>query len=87
MDPLRGASWRLLDPPKFKVYLGNPHVGRVLGLCISNYFSDLEPSKYLLSLVKCNKTNTTVQSLHSKYSRKADSQKKVVVLVPYIKKI
>ena len=62
MDPLRGASWRLLDPPKFKVYLGNPHVGRVLGLCIIiyNYFSDLEPSKYLLSLFKYNKTNTTV---------------------------
>ena len=71
MDPLRGASWRLLDPPKFKVYLGNPRVGRLLGLCIIiyNYFSDLEPSKYLLSLVKYNKTKTTVQSPHSKYSR------------------
>ena len=71
MDPLRGASRRLLDPTKFKVYLGNPHVGSVLGLCIiiHNYFSHLEPSKYLLSLVKYNKTNTTVQSPHSKYSR------------------
>ena len=60
MDPLRGASWRLLDPPKFKVYLGNPRVGRVLGPCIIsyNYLSDLEPSKYLLSLVNYNKTNS-----------------------------
>ena len=71
MYPLRGASWRLLDPPKFKVNLGNPRVGRVLGHCIIiyNYFTDLEPSKYQLSLVKYNKTNTTAQAPHSKCSR------------------
>ena len=30
---LRGPSWRVLDPPKVRVYLGNPYVGRVLGPC------------------------------------------------------
>ena len=34
-----------------------------------NYFSDLEPSKYLLSIVNYNKTNTTVQPPDSKCSR------------------